>query len=154
MLIKAGTYTFNETLTLYDFTNAEYDSFGFLYYSFNIPFNVTVTDGVESMSLDFTKIILNRKRNEYNTMNMWYGTDDNFAVFYSNGKWNFNSETYPLDYFKQLRSINVVEDTEVDDTFGAWFELNIQPVLRKFTRLFLGDIAYSSNGKRWRALQP
>lgn len=53
----------------------------------------------------------------------------------------------------------VTEDTDVDDTFATWFTANTEPVvddpttpIKKFTRLYLGDVAYSSGGKCFKRL--
>ena len=151
--IKAGTYRWNDVLT--PSTTA---------ISASIPFtiNCKVTDidtndsfevFAEGDSIIFYTDGLSDSVLFYNVIS---ATPDLGATFpqvsavYNDG-WDWVGSVVD----DRIRNITVTKDTTVYDAFGAWFEANTEAVTtstKKFTRLYLGDVAYSSGGKCFKRL--
>ncbi len=146
MLLKAGTYTFNDGLTEGEFEQ-----------SIDILFSIE-DDAI--VTLRCSKLII-MKYDYFALIGTFYSEvvdgeeqleeDAQIAIYSSGDGWNLPLQTH-----------TITEDTEVNDTFGAWYKANTDyntvnsgetTSTKKFTRLYLGDIAYSSNGKSFRRLQ-
>lgn len=122
MILKAGTYRFNNDLTFYDFINPKYDSFGNYYLNFDIPFTLGATVEDENLILEFFGLSLSYKSSQPDQMTMMYLAEDYPLPVYIDNAWRSDISPEEVAF---IQTINVTKDTEVDDTFGAWFISNI-----------------------------
>ena len=146
MLIKAGTYRFNDVLTEGVFEQ-------------DINFTTTATDDNTTGTWYASKITGDIVYGVFLLIEYVYKTvicegDEEIveeieepmpAGIYGRGGWQ--------DSVFQLHTIT--EDTEVSDDFGTWYMANTKAVntTKKFTRLYLGATVCSGNGKKIRKLQ-
>lgn len=121
MILKAGTYRFNNDLTFYDFINPEYDNFGNYYLNFDIPFTLGATVEDENLILEFFGLSLSYKSSQPDQMTMMYLAEDYPLPVYINNAWRSDVSPEEVAF---IQTINVTKDTEVNDTFGAWYKAN------------------------------
>lgn len=83
----------------------------------------------------------------------WYLTDREYgADTHMDYSYHYNTT---LGWFDEWRkTVTFTEDVD-DEKFKTWLNTNARQIIqkKKFTRLYVGETAYSSNGKRFRKLQ-
>ena len=151
MLIKAGTYRWNDIPKDVSNINEFY------------PISLTLPDVSvegETLSLSYDGVVVSNGRIGYR--DYLSSPDDYNSIYYYNQESRWDSFYYSyLDAgydFPSLRGygqiFTVTADTYVPTNFGLWANENWKKheVKKKFTRLYLGDVAYSSGGKCFKRL--
>lgn len=127
-VIKAGTYRFNKTLTAIPAT-------------IQLPYEFYFGDGWER----YNGIYL-----DGNVLQWFAGTIGGGS--FVNNVYNYKTQTWEYD---SERVIIVDTPQTVSKDFYTWFNENTPSAatpIKKFTRLYIGDVAYSSGGKCFKRL--
>ena len=151
-IIKAGTYRFNDVLERIRVARS---------LNFYIPFSFALNDNgsiikedtpLYCVAFDWKTFDVLRYVTVEGESILAYGeTDSGFAW---DVMWAIASDglgTDAPDFLKGYgQTIIIPEDAEVDEAFAAWFAENTKR--KQFTKLNIGDVAYSSGGKCFKRL--